>query len=97
MAKCRAKMLLEDKSIYEWDVIVEKDCGLGFVRQKILIMKPLQDINSLGVVIIIPNYCPGFGDGAKITVHLNMNKRTLAFTVNGTKYPVYIIFLTVHE
>ena len=34
------------------------------------------------------NYCPPFGDGAKITVHLDMNKRTIAFTVNGTKYPV---------
>ena len=32
------------------------------------------------------NYCPKFGDGAKITVHLDMNKRTLAFTVNGIKY-----------
>ncbi len=32
-------------------------------------------------------YCPSFGDGTKITVHLNMNKKTLAFTVNGTKYP----------
>src|ERR1044072_182513 len=33
------------------------------------------------------NYCPPFGDGAKITVHLDMNRRTLAFTVNGKKYP----------
>jgi hypothetical protein len=32
-------------------------------------------------------YCPSFEDGAKITVHLDMNKRTIAFTVNGTKYP----------
>src|SRR5438045_3982267 len=31
-------------------------------------------------------YCPEFGDGTKITVHLDMNKRTCAFTVNGTKY-----------
>ncbi|CAG8603488.1 20152_t:CDS:1, partial [Rhizophagus irregularis] len=35
----------------------------------------------------IGNYCPGFGDGAIITVHLDMNKRTCAFTVNGTRYP----------
>ena len=34
----------------------------------------------------INNYCPPFEDGARITVHLDMNKRTCAFTVNGTKY-----------
>src|SRR3989440_5215882 len=32
-------------------------------------------------------YCPPFGDGSKITVHLDMNGRTCSFTVNGTKYP----------
>ncbi|CAB5356814.1 unnamed protein product [Rhizophagus irregularis] len=34
----------------------------------------------------IGNYCPPFGDGARITVHVDMNRRTCAFTVNGTKY-----------
>ena len=32
------------------------------------------------------NYCPSFEEGTKITVHLDMNKRILAFTVNGIKY-----------
>ena len=32
-------------------------------------------------------YCLQFGDGVKITVHLDMNRRTLAFTVNGKKCP----------
>ncbi|CAB5356688.1 unnamed protein product [Rhizophagus irregularis] len=32
-------------------------------------------------------YCSSFKDGTKITVHLDMNKRTCAFTVNGIKYP----------
>ncbi|GET60940.1 hypothetical protein GLOIN_2v1842735 [Rhizophagus irregularis DAOM 181602=DAOM 197198] len=32
-------------------------------------------------------YCPSFHeDGARITVYLDMNKRTCAFTVNGKKY-----------
>ncbi|GES97560.1 hypothetical protein GLOIN_2v1788445 [Rhizophagus clarus] len=32
-------------------------------------------------------YCPSFHeDGARITVHLNLSKRTCAFTVNGIKY-----------
>ncbi|POG59993.1 hypothetical protein GLOIN_2v810459 [Rhizophagus irregularis DAOM 181602=DAOM 197198] len=35
----------------------------------------------------VRNYCPSFHkDGARITVHLDMNKRTCAFTVNGIKY-----------
>ncbi|GET02145.1 hypothetical protein GLOIN_2v1523309 [Rhizophagus clarus] len=33
------------------------------------------------------NYCQPFGDGAKVIVHLDMNKRTCAFTINGKKYP----------
>ena len=33
------------------------------------------------------DYCPPFEDGTRITVHLDLNKRTCAFTVNGTKYP----------
>ncbi|CAI2175249.1 8940_t:CDS:2 [Funneliformis geosporum] len=33
-------------------------------------------------------YCPAFNqDNSKVTVHLDMYKRTCAFTVNGTKYP----------
>ena len=31
--------------------------------------------------------CPSFGEGTKITVHLDMNERSCAFTVNGIKYP----------
>jgi hypothetical protein len=46
----RAKMALEDKSIFEWDVIIEKDCSfawVGSVHQKILIMKYGPEINLL--------------------------------------------------
>ena len=31
--------------------------------------------------------CSSFGANAKITVHLDMDKRTIAFTINGIKYP----------
>ena len=36
----------------------------------------------------IYDYCPSFKnvDGAKLTVHLDMNKGTMAFTVNATKH-----------
>ena len=60
--------------------------GLEYARQKILITK-LGRSSKYWMGIRFLRYCPEFGDGAKITVHLDMNKRTLAFTVNGTKYP----------
>ena len=40
----------------------------------------------------VSNYCPQFGDGSKITVHLDMNKRTCSFTINGTKHPVVSVW-----
>ena len=34
------------------------------------------------------SYCPAFiGDYQKITVHLDMTKRKIAFSVNDTRYP----------
>ena len=29
-------------------------------------------------------YCPSFGDGSKVTVHLDMNQKACSFTVDGT-------------
>ena len=49
----------------------QKYCGASWVGQKTLIMN---------------NRCSSFRDGAKITVHLDMNERTCDFTVNGKKY-----------
>jgi len=64
------------------------------VHQKISIIKPGRENNLLSSSGYcynssseLANYCPKFGDNTKITVHLDMNKRTCAFTVNGTKYP----------
>ena len=31
-------------------------------------------------------YASAFGKGTRISVHLNMNERTCAFSINGTKY-----------
>ncbi|CAB5356692.1 unnamed protein product [Rhizophagus irregularis] len=96
-----AKVILKDKRIFEWDVIIENDCGYSWVgicssenfdyeswtgkQSTSWILGSSgncynSDNKSIG-------YCPPFGDGTKITVHLNMIKRTCAFTVNGTKYP----------
>ncbi|GBB97716.1 hypothetical protein RclHR1_03050005 [Rhizophagus clarus] len=94
-----AKIALESKGIIEWDVIIEKHCSWSWVgvcasedfnyerfsgnQLTGWVLGSTGYCNNSGIAI---KYCPSFGDGAIITVHLNMNKRTCAFTVNGTKY-----------
>ena len=91
-------MILDNKGIFEWDVIIEKTCSwiwIGVCAPENFNYEIFAGYQSAGWVLgssgycyhKSSNYCPGFGDGAKITVHLDMNKRTCAFTVNGTKYP----------
>ncbi|CAB5356820.1 unnamed protein product [Rhizophagus irregularis] len=96
----RAKMILENNGIYEWDVIIEKACcdsWIGVASENLNYEKFSGNqltgwaLGSAGYCYnsenYIGNYCPPFGDGARITVHLDMIKRTCAFTVNsGTKY-----------
>ncbi|CAB5189615.1 unnamed protein product [Rhizophagus irregularis] len=95
----RAKMLLENKGIFKWDVIIEKGYNYAWVG-----VCASENFNSevyaggqpTGWVLgsggycrnfgMTVYYCPPFGDSTKVTVHLDMNKRTCAFTVNGTKY-----------
>jgi len=97
----RAKIICENKGIFEWDVIIEKYCGaswVGVCSSENLNYETFAGSQLTGWVLgsygccynsgnRIYDYCPSFRDGAKITVHLDMNKRTCAFTVNGTKYP----------
>ncbi|POG81478.1 uncharacterized protein OCT59_021232 [Rhizophagus irregularis] len=95
----RAKMILEDNGIFEWDVIVEKagsDAWVGVCASENLNYGFWAGRQPTGWVLGIKgiyrtsdkgsSYCPPFGDGAIITVHMDMNKRTCAFTVNGTRY-----------
>ncbi|RIA87103.1 concanavalin A-like lectin/glucanase domain-containing protein [Glomus cerebriforme] len=97
----RSRIALEDKGIFEWDVIIEKDCfyaWIGVCSSENFNYETFVGYQSAGWVLgsggriynfshYRNNYCPQFGDGAKITVHLDMDKRTCAFTVNGIKYP----------
>ncbi|CAB5356687.1 unnamed protein product [Rhizophagus irregularis] len=97
----RARMILENKNIFEWDVIVEKSCNyiwVGVCSSENFSYESWAGKQPTGWVLgssgncynsdkRSSGYCPSFGDGTEITVHLNMNKRTCAFTVNGTKYP----------
>jgi hypothetical protein len=97
----RTNVPLENKGIFEWNVIIEKTCidaWVGICSSENFNYESGAGKQSTGWVLGTSgycysntenksNYCPPFGDGAKITVHLDMNKRTCAFTVNGTKYP----------
>ncbi|GBB90591.1 hypothetical protein RclHR1_01760015 [Rhizophagus clarus] len=95
----RAKMALENKGIFEWDIIIEKSCGcawVGVCASENFDYESFAGIQPTGWVLgsggnyynsnNSKDYCPPFDDGAKVTVHLDMNKRTCAFSVNGTKY-----------
>ncbi|CAG8745920.1 uncharacterized protein OCT59_000943 [Rhizophagus irregularis] len=95
----RAKLILENNGIYEWDVIIEKACNASWigVASENLNYEDFAGDQPIGWVLgsggycrnfgMTVYYCPPFGDSTKVTVHLDMNKRTCAFTVNGTKYP----------
>ncbi|CAG8465735.1 17550_t:CDS:2 [Rhizophagus irregularis] len=97
----RAKMILENEGIFEWDVIIEKDCSaswVGVCASENFNYETWAGDQPTGWVLgsngrcysgnrVYNNYCQSFGDGAKITVHIDMNKRTCSFTVKGTKYP----------
>ncbi|CAG8640438.1 19924_t:CDS:2 [Rhizophagus irregularis] len=98
----RAKIELENDGIFEWDVIIEKVCTyawVGVCASENLNYETFAGWQPTGWVLGSNgnccntnveefNYCPSFHnmDGTIVTVHLDMNKRTCAFTVNGTKY-----------
>ncbi|CAG8590979.1 uncharacterized protein OCT59_001021 [Rhizophagus irregularis] len=91
----RAKMILENKGIYEWDIIFEKVevawvgvcASENFNYEKYAGDQPsVVWVISTGGNYRNKNYCPNFGNDAKITVHLDMNKRACTFTINGIKY-----------
>ena len=93
MKSVRAKLMFRDKGIFEWDIIIEKMASFTWVGvctknfDYKTFPKHLSGIILQSTGFISKNYyCRSFGDGAKITLHLDMNKRTLTFTVNGIKY-----------
>ncbi|CAB4403773.1 unnamed protein product [Rhizophagus irregularis] len=82
---------IESEGIYEWNVIVEKtndNICIGFgglsKSQENKFMLRSDGICNGSINL---SYCPSFKDGTKITVHLDTNKETYAFTVDGIKYP----------
>ncbi|CAB4403664.1 unnamed protein product [Rhizophagus irregularis] len=94
----RAKMLLENKGIFKWDVIIEKGCSnawVGVCTSENFNSEDFAGSQLTAWVLGSSGYCynsnsgnyPPFpGDGISITVQLDMNKRTCSLTINGTKY-----------
>ncbi|CAB4403676.1 unnamed protein product [Rhizophagus irregularis] len=95
----RAKIALENKGIFEWDVIIENNClwsWVGVCSSENFDYERFAGTQPNGWVLCSEGYCrnydksikycPSFGDGTKITVHLDTNKKTCAFTVNGIRY-----------
>ncbi|PKC57259.1 hypothetical protein RhiirA1_472759 [Rhizophagus irregularis] len=83
-----AKVVLGNKGVFEWDVIIEKSCtsaAVGVCASENFNYETWAGYQTTGWVLgsigyccnfgnYIENYCPLFGDGTKITVHLDMNK-----------------------
>ncbi|PKY32743.1 hypothetical protein RhiirB3_451148 [Rhizophagus irregularis] len=83
-----AKVVLGNKGVFEWDVIIEKSCtsaAVGVCASENFNYETWAGNQTTGWVLgsigyccnfgnYIENYCPLFGDGTKITVHLDMNK-----------------------
>ncbi|GBC26122.2 hypothetical protein GLOIN_2v1520563 [Rhizophagus irregularis DAOM 181602=DAOM 197198] len=96
----RAKMPLNCKGIFEWSVIIETHCvntwvgvcaSENFNYEKWVGQPTSRALGTDGNISDYnggrSNYCPHFKkNNTKITVHLDMNKKTFAFSVDGTKY-----------
>ncbi|RGB33769.1 hypothetical protein C1646_815823 [Rhizophagus diaphanus] len=96
-------LLEYNKGIFEWDIIIEQSCRSSYVgvcASENFDYEAWAGNQSTGWVLCsngscynsgvwMRNYCPTFAgcNNIKITVHLDMNRTTVAFTVSGIKYP----------
>ncbi|CAB5189685.1 unnamed protein product [Rhizophagus irregularis] len=98
----RAKNKLEYEGIYEWDFIIKNLCfaAVGVCTSENLNYEAYPGYQFAGWIIdyngccysfgnCIHNYCPRFGDGAKITVHLDANEKTCAFKLMAQRLQNY--------
>ncbi|GBB93283.1 hypothetical protein RclHR1_21410003 [Rhizophagus clarus] len=96
----KANLTLENQGIFEWDIIIKRLCEyawIGVCAAENFNYVAFAGFQSTGWVLgsnglcwnsrKMIRYCLPFGEGTRITVHLNMSKRTCAFTVNGIRYP----------
>ncbi len=98
----RTKMVLENKGIFDWDIDIEKCCSyawIGICSSENFDYEDSARYQSTAWVLGSSGscyhsgkkitYCSSFErNNSKVTVHLDLNKRTCAFTVNGVKHHV---------
>ncbi|CAI2186447.1 16482_t:CDS:1 [Funneliformis geosporum] len=95
----RTKEIICGKGIYEWDIIIEECCvstWVGVCTESGLDYNDFAGYQPHGWAFgscgsVYNNnkesgYASSFGKGDRISVHLNMNEKTCAFSINGTKY-----------
>ncbi|CAI2183567.1 17173_t:CDS:1 [Funneliformis geosporum] len=98
----KAKIAITDKGQYEWDIIIEKMCNsvwIGIMSEENFNYNEFAGDQSNGWVYGSHGVCANnkinvlygspFSVGDRITVHLNMNKRICAFSVNGKKQSIF--------
>ena len=96
----RARVEICDRGVYEWDVIIERSCSyawVGICASENFLFDGFVGLKANGWVFgsngqcysnnKCINYGSTFGEGDIITVHLNMDNRTCAFSINGKRYP----------
>ncbi|CAG8441102.1 6310_t:CDS:1 [Acaulospora colombiana] len=96
----RANKMISGEGIYEWDVTIEETCTyawVGVCTERGLDYSLFAGQQSCAWVLgssgkcyhnnIGTNYVAEFGNGTNITVHLNMTDKTIAFSINGIRYP----------
>ncbi|RIA91696.1 concanavalin A-like lectin/glucanase domain-containing protein [Glomus cerebriforme] len=96
----RANNLIYGEGIYEWEVVIEETCiyaWVGVCTERGLDYNIFAGQQSCAWVLgssgkcyhnnIGLHYVTEFGSGTKITVHLNMTERSIAFSINGVMHP----------
>ncbi|CAI2173200.1 19409_t:CDS:2 [Funneliformis geosporum] len=97
----RGTILIENGGKYEWDLIVDKGCKrmyIGICANEDFSFEEFAGRQSNGWVFSGAGIYwndnsqlkrnETYSQGDKVTVHLDMDEKTLAFSVNDTKYPV---------
>ncbi|CAB5363511.1 uncharacterized protein OCT59_000766 [Rhizophagus irregularis] len=91
----KAKIAFESKELFEWEITVEvfrDTVWVGLTSRKGFAWAIGSDGSYYNADSKTKektkNYCRPFGQGTKVIVHLDMNKRTCAFTVDNIRYPI---------
>ncbi|RHZ44594.1 hypothetical protein Glove_718g30 [Diversispora epigaea] len=104
----RANKIICEEGIYEWDVILEENCTyawIGVCAERGLDYSSFAGQQSCAWVLgssgkcyhnsIGFEYTKEFGSGTRITVHLNMTRKTIAFSINGVRHPEITAWLNL--